>query len=281
MGAPYAVGKHAFGFCDRCGFRYPLHELNTEVINLEVVNYRVCPTCWDPMNPQTTLGRRTFNDPQALRNPRPPLGLTQSRFGDAIRYDFLTDDDSWTGTQAAIAYQSANQSILVTNSAVVGTHTVDRADLSVTTASADPDVDVYNDVRVLLELKTAPVAGDWVGNMTWNSGAGSKVINSPDFSAMGARRHVITWDMFQNSDWSDVTTVTQLSLEFFGNTNTEYEIYYIRFEIHSNDKLFLLKSRKIQSMQRAILQNHLSLSLVCPYHHLNQLKLKLAYSILH
>lgn len=230
MGAPYAVGKHAFGFCDRCGFRYPLHELNTEVINLEVVNYRVCPTCWDPMNPQTTLGRRSFNDPQALRNPRPPLGLTQSRFGDAIRYDFLTDDDSWTGTQAAIAYQAANQSILVTNSAVVSTHTVDRADLSVTTASADPDVDVYNDVRVLLELKTAPVAGDWVGNMTWNSGAGSKVIESPDFSAMGARRHVITWDMFQNSDWSDVTTVTQLSLEFFDNTNTEYEIYYIRFE---------------------------------------------------
>jgi len=78
MSRPFASGKHAFGFCDICGFRYPLHELKTEVINLEQTNTRACPECWSPDNPQTQLGRYSFDDPQALRNPR-PVGATSGR----------------------------------------------------------------------------------------------------------------------------------------------------------------------------------------------------------
>lgn len=75
----YAAGNKAFGFCDRCSFRYPLHELKQEVVNLNITNLLVCPECWDPEQPQNLLGRFPVNDPQALRNPRPPLGLVQSR----------------------------------------------------------------------------------------------------------------------------------------------------------------------------------------------------------
>jgi hypothetical protein len=75
----YAVGKHAFGFCDRCGFRYPLRELREEVVNLALVNILVCPECWDPDQPQNQLGHVRIDESQALRNPRPPLGLAQSR----------------------------------------------------------------------------------------------------------------------------------------------------------------------------------------------------------
>jgi len=75
----YAQGKKAIGYCDRCGFQYPLHELKQEVVNLNVTNMLVCPECWDPDQPQTQLGRYHVNDPQALRNPRPPLGLDESR----------------------------------------------------------------------------------------------------------------------------------------------------------------------------------------------------------
>ena len=31
----------------------------------------VCPTCWDPDQPQLMLGTFPVDDPQALRNPRP------------------------------------------------------------------------------------------------------------------------------------------------------------------------------------------------------------------
>jgi hypothetical protein len=77
--APYAQGKKAIGYCDRCGFQYPLHELKQEVVNLNVTNMLVCPECWDPDQPQNQLGRYHVDDPQALRNPRPPLGLDESR----------------------------------------------------------------------------------------------------------------------------------------------------------------------------------------------------------
>ena len=238
----YAVGKHAFGFCDRCGFRYPLRELNTEVQNLEVVNFRVCPTCWDPMNPQTTLGRRTFNDPHALRNPRPPLGLTQSRFGDSIRYDFLTDADEWEGdSSTTVTYQSASQSILVKND-IGFPYTISRDELSVKTGHW-PDADnqddsIYTNVRLFLKPNFNPLdvigvprVSGWVGTMTWVGGAGgSNTVASPDFDAMGDTSKVVTWDMSGDAAWIASTTVTKVTFEFFSASDVQYGIDYIRFE---------------------------------------------------
>ena len=88
MSRPFASGKHAFGFCDICGFRYPLHELKTEVINLEQTDTRACPECWSPDNPQTQLGRYSFDDPQALRNPRPVGGIAGRDLPAAKRWTF-------------------------------------------------------------------------------------------------------------------------------------------------------------------------------------------------
>lgn len=66
----FASGKKAIAECDRCGFRYKLKELRKLVIKTKNVNILVCPTCWEPDQPQLQLGMYPVDDPQALRNPR-------------------------------------------------------------------------------------------------------------------------------------------------------------------------------------------------------------------
>ena len=43
MGQPFAAGKRAIGYCDRCGFQYLLSELRSEVKNLEETDVKACP----------------------------------------------------------------------------------------------------------------------------------------------------------------------------------------------------------------------------------------------
>jgi hypothetical protein len=70
MGNRFANGKNAIAICDRCGFQYKLSLLRKEVVKQKVYNTLVCPTCWDPDQPQLMLGSFPVDDPQALRNPR-------------------------------------------------------------------------------------------------------------------------------------------------------------------------------------------------------------------
>lgn len=70
MGNRFASGIRAIAQCDRCGQRYKLKELKTEVIKQRRYELRVCPECWDPDHPQLMLGTFPVDDPQALRNPR-------------------------------------------------------------------------------------------------------------------------------------------------------------------------------------------------------------------
>ena len=74
----FAAGKKAIAECDRCGQRYKLKELQQLVIKTKNVNILVCPTCWDPDQPQLQLGMYPVDDPQALRNPRPDTSYFQS-----------------------------------------------------------------------------------------------------------------------------------------------------------------------------------------------------------
>jgi hypothetical protein len=67
----FASGKYAIAQCDRCNFRYKLKELRTLTIKTKKVNILVCPECWEPDQPQLSLGMYPVDDPQALRNPRP------------------------------------------------------------------------------------------------------------------------------------------------------------------------------------------------------------------
>jgi hypothetical protein len=71
VGNRYASGKNAIAECDRCGQRFKLKILKTEIIKTKEYNLLVCPACWDPDQPQLQLGMFPVDDPQALRNPRP------------------------------------------------------------------------------------------------------------------------------------------------------------------------------------------------------------------
>ena len=71
MGNRFASGKNAIAMCDRCGQRFKLTELKTEIIKTKRYNLLVCKQCWDPDQPQLQLGMYPVDDPQALRNPRP------------------------------------------------------------------------------------------------------------------------------------------------------------------------------------------------------------------
>jgi hypothetical protein len=75
----FASGKHAHGFCDRCGFRYKLSELRAESVNRVNVGNSICPTCYDVDHEQYSLQHMDFHDPQALRNPAGDNALEASR----------------------------------------------------------------------------------------------------------------------------------------------------------------------------------------------------------
>jgi hypothetical protein len=78
MPIKYASAKNSISQCDRCGFRFKLKQLKRLVIKTKNVNILVCPECWEPDQPQLSLGLYPVNDPQAVRNPRPDLGYYQS-----------------------------------------------------------------------------------------------------------------------------------------------------------------------------------------------------------
>jgi hypothetical protein len=71
MPSKYSSAKNSISQCDRCGFRFKLTQLKRLVIKTKNVNILVCPECWEPDQPQLSLGLYPVNDPQAVRNPRP------------------------------------------------------------------------------------------------------------------------------------------------------------------------------------------------------------------
>ena len=73
MATQYASGKYAIAECDRCGQRYKLSELKKEIIKTKLFQIKVCPSCWDPDQPQLSLGLYPVQDPQAVREPRPDV----------------------------------------------------------------------------------------------------------------------------------------------------------------------------------------------------------------
>ena len=75
----YASGKYAFGYCDITGFRYKLSDLVPLIRDGRDTGLRVGYDHLDVDNPQYELGRMSITDPQAIRNPRPPRALADSR----------------------------------------------------------------------------------------------------------------------------------------------------------------------------------------------------------
>lgn len=72
-------GKHAFGFCDRSGFRYPLKDLVPQFKNRKPTGLLVGRDMLDIDHEQLRLDEVEANDPQSLKDPRPDSNLVESR----------------------------------------------------------------------------------------------------------------------------------------------------------------------------------------------------------
>ena len=95
MANTYASGKYAISECDRCGQRFKLKELKKEIVKTRIFNIKVCPECWDPDQPQLSLGMYPVNDPQAIREPRPDTSyVTSGTNGLQITGTNSTDSDA-------------------------------------------------------------------------------------------------------------------------------------------------------------------------------------------
>jgi len=78
--AKKTLGKYAFGYCDRTGFRYPLHDLIEEFQQGKPTGLYVGRDVYDAEQPQDWLGKLHIEqDAQQLSNPRPDLGQDESR----------------------------------------------------------------------------------------------------------------------------------------------------------------------------------------------------------
>jgi hypothetical protein len=81
MGNRFSSGKNSIAECDRCGFRFKLTVLRKEVVKTKTYNLLVCPSCWDPDQPQLQLGMYPVDDPQGVRDPRPDVSYQVSGLG--------------------------------------------------------------------------------------------------------------------------------------------------------------------------------------------------------
>ena len=78
MGNRFSSAKHSISECDRCGFRFKLKILKRLVVKTKQIDMLVCPTCWEPDQPQLQLGMYPVDDPQGVRNPRPDRSYVAS-----------------------------------------------------------------------------------------------------------------------------------------------------------------------------------------------------------
>jgi hypothetical protein len=114
MVQPFSSGKHAIGFCDRCGFQFKLHDLRKDIFDQIWTGNLVCDQCLDVDQPQLQLGRIPMDDPQALKNARPDQSLIASR-------DIQC---GWNPVGGAEGYDDALTPNLLVAAGAVGTVTV-------------------------------------------------------------------------------------------------------------------------------------------------------------
>lgn len=75
----YARGKLAYGFCDRCGQRYPIAALKYQIIDGFRSSLLVCRDDMDIDHEQLRTETVRTDDAIGLRDPRPDLTLAESR----------------------------------------------------------------------------------------------------------------------------------------------------------------------------------------------------------
>jgi hypothetical protein len=254
LSRPFAEGLKAFGFCDRCGFRYKLSTLKDEVVDLEKTGLLVCSECWDSDHPQNQLGRFPVDDPQALRNPRPDTGLIDSRYGKDLVFDFTTAKTG-THTQGSNVFHSLNNFVyrlnVQANSSSSMTWNSDSfyATLSENSNGGDKyqilsreenfggsdslvDIDPskYKELQISIR-KSAPFSPipesdkNWTGYDQFGAFAFktnlkffSDTITSmpePNWGNGIGGWDLITLDLSNNTNWTGATKVTELQFRFY------------------------------------------------------------------
>jgi hypothetical protein len=232
MSQPFAAGKHAFGFCDRCGFRYDLKELKSEVIDLNPTGYLVCSECWDPDNPQYQLGREPISGAEALENPRPTGATAGREIPNTYRAGFETGLDGWTEQSGIITWTGAD------------TQTITIESLPGNPYSGNPrihhpglvtlDATNYKYLRCMFRVNRFPAfpgmepsdlwAQDFRGAFFWgDSYSGDRVAYvspRPVFtnSPVGTW-YQVTWDMNGQESWAGESFSTKLRIDFFNAEN--------------------------------------------------------------
>lgn len=73
------MSKHAFGYCDRTGFRYDLKDLVEQYEDRQPTGLMVGKDVLDKDHEQYDIGNLTLDDPKALTNPRPDQTMLESR----------------------------------------------------------------------------------------------------------------------------------------------------------------------------------------------------------
>jgi len=97
MPSKYASGKNSIAECDRCGFRFKLKELRTEIVKTKPYQVKVCKECYNPDQPQLQLGMYPVNDPQAVRGPRPDVSYFVSGNTGLFTSDVVSTDTDNAG----------------------------------------------------------------------------------------------------------------------------------------------------------------------------------------
>ena len=190
MSQPYAPATKALGICDRCGWTYKLKELKDEVVDLNSTGLLVCPSCFDPDQPQLQVGRWPVSDPQALRNARPDTGAPASRMIPTVDWDFIKSVDDPDGTNYLVTSSMtlvwvSGGTITLTGSTAQtdadlsrtdqlgGSRAIETVDLSTIENVSYFDGLKYPYVRMSAQLLTAWVGTDgatgWAGKLYWNT----------------------------------------------------------------------------------------------------------------
>ncbi len=225
MARAFASNKNAQGICDRCGFTYPLKELRKERTNLNETNMMVCPECWDPDHPQNQLGRQTYEDPQALRNPRIDTGEKPGNEGTSIRFEFTDGVESFQAVGGDIAHQLLDGTIKISEFGFGSSATIRRA-----VALGNPvsiDASIYT--RIVARVGDGDPGGS--GIFTW-AGGGSGSIVSPGnpfaHPTMGDQWRTVVWELDNEATWTGTTT--DITFDMFSAEGSVVEVDYIRFE---------------------------------------------------
>lgn len=229
-------GSKAYGFCGRCGFRYKLSDLKPEVVNYRETDARVCPTCWDPDQPQLHVNELEVDDPRALRDPR-PVGASGGRLmTGTLSYDFTLSVDDFTATGGTLTHDSA-EGYAVLSMAVSGS----TAKLQNTSVAIDTSL--YRYVRMRFSFASLIADPDQYYSFSWRRlGEGSyesaMVAADVDLYVGGSRFHEISWDTRDGLSVGGIApvwtgTLDQVSFSFLNNdpdSTSSVEVDWIRFE---------------------------------------------------